>query len=310
MGRLFAALVVIACAGYLLQVDDSALTTSGVASPADYFPAVNPGSGDRDFYAAHRAVVPFGRATLELPILMYHYIRVPPSMRSDLIGYNLSVAPEVFAAQMDWLASHGYHTITFDDVRLYWEREAPLPSRPVIITLDDGYQDLYSTAFPILLAHDFTAVAYIVTAFVGRPGYVTADEIVRMDRYGLEVGAHTVNHADLARASQPWLTYQLVESKRWLERLVGHPVLDMAYPSGKFNAQTVAAVERAGYYSAVTEQYSILHTQADRYQWARVRVPGGEPMSVFVTSLGVSMPTVKITRISTEPDRLALLQQA
>jgi len=310
MGRFFAGMLLLAGVGYVLQMDDTPRPPRPeVASPVDYYPQLQPVSGDRDFYATHRAVVPFGRSVLELPILMYHYIRTPPSARSDLVGYNLSVAPAVFAAQMDWLSDNGYHTVTFNDVRLYWQRVQPLPSKPVIITLDDGYRDLYSAAFPILAAHNFTAVAYIVTGFIGLKGYVTVDQIKQMDQYGFEIGAHTVNHADLARASQPWLTYQLVQSKRWLEMLLGHSVLDMAYPSGKYNFQTVLAVERAGYYSATTEQYGILHTQEDRYVWTRVRVGGGEPMSMFISSLGASMPTVTLTSYTRAPVRLAMLMQ-
>ena len=309
-GRLFAGLLLLAGVAYVLQMDDTPPPPrTQVASPVDYYPQLQAVAGDRDYYTTHRSVVPFGRSVLELPILMYHYIRTPPSPRRDLVGYNLSVAPAVFTAQMDWLSSQGYHTITFNDVRLYWQRVQPLPSKPVIITLDDGYRDLYTTAFPILVAHNFTAVSYIVTGFIGLKGYVTVDQIKQMDQYGFEIGAHTVNHADLARASQPWLTYQLVQSKRWLENMLGHSVLDMAYPSGKYNLQTVIAVERAGYYSATTEQYGILHTQEDRYVWTRVRVGGGEPMNMFISGLGPNMPTVTVTSYTKSPVRLAILMQ-
>src|SRR5437899_5538079 len=81
-----------------------------------------------------------------------------------------------------------------------------------------------------------------------------------------------------------------------------NPPVSLHPLSGKFNAQTTTAVQRAGYCLAVTEQLSILHTQADRYEWARV--PGGEPMTIFVASLGVSMPTVTIRRTAVEPARL------
>jgi len=310
MGRLLAGLVLLAGVGYVLQMDDTPPSPRAeVASSVDYYPQLQPVGGDRDYYATHRAVVPFGRSVLELPILMYHYIRTPPSPQRDLIGYNLSVAPAVFTAQMDWLSDHGYHTVTFNDVRLYWQHIQPLPSKPVIITLDDGYRDLYTTAFPILVAHDFTAVAYIVTGFIGLKGYVTVSEVKQLDQYGFEIGAHTVNHSNLARASEPWLTYQLVQSKRWLENLLGHAVLDMAYPTGKYNFQTVLAVERAGYYSATTEQYGILHSLEDRYVWTRVRVGGGEPMKMFISSLGPSMPTVTLTSYTKAPVRLAMLMQ-
>jgi peptidoglycan/xylan/chitin deacetylase (PgdA/CDA1 family) len=299
--------------GYLLQADDSSFKAVAVQPPArsglgwPIDPPVAPGT--HDYYSTHRAVIPFGRTSLEIPILLYHYIRTPPPSTRDLVGYNLSVAPVVFSSQLDWLAAHGYHTITFQDVRQYWNRVAQLPSRPVIITLDDGYQDLYSAAYPILVSHGFKAVAYIVSAFVGRRGYVTADEVVEMDRHGIEIGAHTVDHVDLASTHQPWLSYQLVASKSWLEKLLGHSVPDMAYPSGKFNPYTIAAVQHAGYDSAVTEEFTIQHSQADRYVWGRVRVSSGEPMTMFIANLGRAMPTETVTKAAVESTPAALQQR-
>jgi peptidoglycan/xylan/chitin deacetylase (PgdA/CDA1 family) len=309
VGRGVAIVAMAACFGWLLQVDDSQLLPVPAPSPVQAYGPPEGGPPGRATYTDRRVVVPYGRSTLELPILLYHYIRVPPSPRRDLVGYNLSVSPDQFEAQMDWLAGHGYHTVTFADLRRYWERVEPLPSKPVIITLDDGYQDLYSAAFPILASHGFTAVAYIVTGFVGNPGYITKDEILQMDQYGIEIGAHTVNHVNLARSPQPWMSYQLLQSKSWLEKLVGHPVPDMAYPSGKYNYQVITAVERAGYYSAVTEEFSYLHSEADRYVWARVRVSAGESMKMFVANLGPVMPTVTISTTIVTPTPAALQQR-
>jgi peptidoglycan/xylan/chitin deacetylase (PgdA/CDA1 family) len=306
VGRAFAVMVLAACLDGLVLVDDSPPPQPPAGSQAPDFGAPEGRPPGREVFADRETFVPFGRTTLELPILLYHYIRVPPARKVDPVGYNLSVSPQQFGAQMDWLAAHGYHTVTFADLRQYWRRVTPLPSRPVIITLDDGYEDLYTAAFPILASHGFTAVAYIVTGFVGNPRYVTKDEILQMDRYGIEIGAHTVNHTDLARASEPWLTYQVVQSKAWLEKLVGHSVPDMAYPSGKFDAQVVAAVERAGYYSAVTEDLTYLHSQADRYVWGRVRVSAGESMSMFVSNLGPIMPSVTIKTTVVEPTPAAM----
>jgi peptidoglycan/xylan/chitin deacetylase (PgdA/CDA1 family) len=308
-GRVTAAAVLLAALGYVLQLDDSFVRPAPSPIQAQALSGAPEATGGRDFHSVRRAVVPFGRSTLVLPILMYHYVRVPPSRAVDPIGYNLSVSPKVFEAQMDWLAAHGYHAITFNDLRLYWRRAEPLPARPVIITLDDGYLDLYTTAYPILQAHGFTAVAYIVSGFVGNRGYVTKDQILEMDRYGIEIAAHTVNHTDLARAPGGWLNYQLVQSKKWLESLVGHPVLDMAYPSGQYNNTVVAAVQQAGYYSATTEWYAVLHTQADRYVWGRVRVMGGESMNMFIDNLGPTMPTVMISKIVIDENAESLQQR-
>jgi peptidoglycan/xylan/chitin deacetylase (PgdA/CDA1 family) len=245
----------------------------------------------------HDWVIPLGRRSISVPILMYHYIRTPPSILTDRLGYKLSVAPADFSLQMDWLAIHGYNPVTFNDLRAYFAGRQALPSKPVVITLDDGYADLYQTAFPILAAHNFKAVAYIVTGFVGRPGYVTASQVVQLAQNGIEIASHTVNHADLAHISPPLVLWEVVSSKAWLQELLGHPVVDFAYPSGKFNAQVIAALQASGYQSAATTISGTYHSEADRFTWTRVRVGGGESLSDFAHSLGPVERAVEITDI-------------
>jgi hypothetical protein len=85
-----------------------------------------------------------------------------------------------------------------------------------------------------------------------------------------------------------------------LENLVGHPVVDFAYPSGKFNAQAIAALKQAGYDTAVTEMFSVDHSLGDRYTWTRVRVGGGEQLPEFASSLGTPMPHTIVTALALE----------
>ncbi len=300
--RFFMLVALVASTAYLLQTDDS-LRPSPVSAAAPEALQMRPievahsDSTGREYFIRRQEIVPLGISTLKLPILMYHYIRPQPSQLWDPMGYRLSVPPDVFTMQLDWLSAHGYHTVTFAEVRAYFAGTTPLPSRPVIITLDDGYQDLYSTAYQVLRVPGLTAVAYIVTSFVGQAGYVTRDQVLEMDRNGIQIASHTVRHPDLSHASSGNTAYELTQSKLWLEQLLGHPVLDFAYPSGKFNAQAIQAVRLAGYDTAVTTQASITHSALDRYVWGRVRVGGGESMEEFVTNLGVSMPSIMITSV-------------
>ncbi len=143
---------------------------------------------------------------------------------------------------MDLLGANGYHPVDFNDLRAYFGGVAPLPSKPVVITLDDGYADLYAAAYPILHSHKFKAVAYIVTSFVGQSRYVTAAQVLEMDHNGIEIASHTVDHANLSKASLYWAQAQLTSSKLWLENLTGHSIVDFAYPSGKYSATAIAAL--------------------------------------------------------------------
>jgi peptidoglycan/xylan/chitin deacetylase (PgdA/CDA1 family) len=308
-GRVGIAVALLLAASYLLQVDDSLARPAPPVRAAtvatvqvDPILTVRAGSGDREYFVSRHAIVPFGSQALGLPILMYHYVRPLPSIRLDYLGYRLSVAPGDFEAQMDLLHAQGYHPVNFNQVRDYFNRTAPLPPKPVVITLDDGYRDLYTAAYPILRAHGFTAVAYIVPNFVGQPAYVTQSQIVEMDRDGIEIASHTMSHANLAKLSYGAAMYELGQSKRWLEQLLGHPVLDFAYPSGQFTQQTVVAVQQAGYGTAVTEQISTPHTMADRYRWGRVRVGGGESLGDFAAGLGTAMPWITISNVEVKPN--------
>ena len=280
---------------YLLVGQDSRLSLatarSIVAAQPDPILTTQTMNG-REYFVERHEIVPVGAAVIRLPILMYHYVRRPPSTRTDLLGYRLTVSPEDFQAQMDWLYLNHYHPVTFDQVRAYFAGRAPLPSRPLVITLDDGYADLYTAAFPILQAHGFTAVAYIVSGFVDQPRYVTRDQVLQMDRAGIEIASHTVDHTNMANANFFSATFQLVQSKHWLESLLGHSVVDFAYPSGRYNYQTIQLLNQYGYNTAVIEDGSSMHSLADRYTWGRVRVGGGESLQEFIGSLGPSMQTV------------------
>ena len=305
-GRIAMAGLLLLAAGYVLVAEDSfvpAAASAPVAAPPQVLPLLQAQTtGGREFYVTRHEVVPLGEATIRLPILMYHYIRKPPSTATDMLGYRLSVSPQDFRAQMDWLLFNHYHPVTFDQVRAYFAGKQPLPSRPVVLTFDDGYSDLYTAAFPVLQSHGFAAVAYIVSGFVNRPAYVSSAEVLKMDREGIEIASHTVDHPNLARMGPSVTTFELGASKNCLEGLLGHPVVDFAYPAGKYNWQTIDALRQAGYSTAVIEDGSSLHNQDNRYLWGRVRVGGGESLSDFISGLGTSMPSVTISSLLIEPD--------
>ena len=256
--------------------------------------AVDPGA------AGPSAVVPPGRAMVRVPILMYHYIRVNPDPR-DRLGLSLSVTPADFARQMDWLAANGYHPVDLADLRGYLLGHGSLPSRPVVLTFDDGYRDVYTTAFPVLRAHHFKAVAYIVSGFLNSPNNVTTEQVQEMDASGVQIGVHTVSHADLTKLGAGDLHREVFESKSSLEALLGHQVVDFCYPSGRFNANVVRMVESAGYETATTTDPGVAHSAADRFTWTRVRVGGGEPLERLIADLGEPEPAEEATGLAPAP---------
>src|SRR5258708_36220023 len=161
---------------------------------------------------------------------------------------------------MDWLRDSGYHPITAGDLHAYLRGARGLPSKPVILTFDDGYADFYTAALPILRAHDFRATAYVVSGFVGWPNYMTAAQVVEADRSGIEIGSHTVNHPNLTNMSSGSVRSQLVDSKRFLEDLLGHPVTSFCYPCGTVTSLVAGQVSDPGYAAATTPALGVPST--------------------------------------------------
>jgi peptidoglycan/xylan/chitin deacetylase (PgdA/CDA1 family) len=114
---------------------------------------------------------------------------------------------------------------------------------------------------------------------------MNAAQIMEADRTGIEIGSHTVDHANLARSSAGNVNFELVASKQALEQLLGHSVLSFCYPSGQFNGGTAAAVQAAGYTNATTTAFGFVHYLSDRYRWSRLRISGGESLSDFAAAL-------------------------
>ena len=229
------------------------------------------------------AIAP-GPSSIRVPILMYHYVRVN-SDPNDGLGFRLSVTPADFAAQMDWLYANGYHTVTMQDLDAFLSGQRGLPSRPIVLTFDDGYVDFFTAALPILRSHDFTAVSYVVSGFVDQPRYMSASQVLAAQDAGIEIGSHTVGHVDLTRQSVAGLLNQVSASKAALEALLGRPVVSFCYPSGRFGSREAAAVAAAGYQDATTTVSGSWHSLADRYMWTRIRVSGGEGLAQFANAV-------------------------
>lgn len=181
-------------------------------------------------------------------ILMYHYVReMAPA--DDVIGRGLTVTPATFERHLQQLLAAGYQTVTPQTLR-----SGTLPPKPVIITIDDGYSDAYSQAFPILQKFGSQAVFYVITNRVGQDGFMSWPQIQEMAAYGMTFGSHTLDHVDLTETalSTERLNGELVKSKQVLDGQLGRPVTDFCYPSGQYNDATIAAVRSAGYLSATT----------------------------------------------------------
>jgi peptidoglycan/xylan/chitin deacetylase (PgdA/CDA1 family) len=223
-----------------------------------------------------------------LPILTYHH--VGPS-KPD-VHPLLTVAPDDFAKQVAWLAHRGYSSITTPDWTKWLAETRPLPKKPVLITFDDGYDDIAQYALPTLSRYGFTAVVYIITGLIGKTNewdqrigrgelrLMTAQQIKEWAAKGIEIGSHTRDHPDLRSLSQSELEDQVFGSAADLQRILGKAPASFAYPFGHFNQAVRDCVARA-YQTSVTVVERLCSDQDDPWLMPRLWTRPTEGLSIF-----------------------------
>ncbi len=190
----------------------------------------------------------------QVPILCYHQIR--DWRGSDSKGAKDYIIPVAsFREQMQMLADSGYHTILPDQLYAYLTKGAALPTKPVMLTFDDGDLDQYETALPILDKHGFKGAFFIMTVAIGRRGkqpYMDKAQIKDLSDKGHTVGAHTWDHHNVKKYQGDDWKIQVEEPKAKLEAITGKPVKYFAYPFGLWNHAVLPEIQKRGYTAAFT----------------------------------------------------------
>lgn len=213
----------------------------------------------------HPLVASLGEA---VPILLYHVIgdRPPGAPFSQLY-----VPASVFAAQMNELAHLGDHVVTLQELYDHWHG-APLPSKPVVVSFDDGFRNQYTRALPTLHRHGWAGTLNLTLAHLHEGTYgLGPREVARMIGDGWEVDSHTLTHPNLPSLSPTQLQHEVAGSRHELHALFGVPVNFFCYPGGAYNETVIAATESAGYAGATTTNPGNA-TPANLYTMARIHV--------------------------------------
>ena len=174
---------------------------------------------------------------VQIPILMYHAVHVmDPSEASNA---NLIVDPDLFEAQIKALAKAGYYFLTPEEAYKAFTENA-LPAKKVVwLTFDDGNEDFYTIAYPILKKYKAKATNNVITGFVkkGNAGNLTVKQMKEMMAHGMSFQSHTVNHPDLSATDKATQKVELTDSIDFLENKLNTEVNTIAYPSGRYNLQ-------------------------------------------------------------------------
>ncbi len=175
---------------------------------------------------------------------------------SDNRDDPLSVSPEDFGVQMEYLGQNGYNVISFDDFYRHVQKQIELPDHSVIIATHDGYRDNYVYGFPVLKKHSFPATFFLTTGSIGGTLFgeqmLSWQQVCEMSNWGIEFGAHSVTHPFLTKLPLAKAKAEIAESKLAIENVLGKEVTSFCYPFGDFNEPVKKMVQEYAYLGACT----------------------------------------------------------
>lgn len=217
---------------------------------------------------------------LNVPVIYYHHIE-PVSQAAKEGHAQLTVDSQNFDEQMKYLADHGYNTISAEDLVNALLSHKPLPGKPIVVTADDGYTDIYQYAYPIIKKYNIKLSLMIPTGLLENPDYLTWNQLKEMVDSGFVYAYdHTWSHYSLPHGGDAKDQMEISVAKTQLEEHLGHKVKIFAYPYGTYDPRIMNLLRSDGF----TGAYSTIPgtRQCDSYIFLlrRIRV-GGSSLSYY-----------------------------
>lgn len=213
----------------------------------------------------------------EIPIIYYH--RIAKDI-TDAGKHGIFVTEKQFEDHLRYLKNEGFKTVTFEEALQI--KKNCTPGKFVIITFDDGYEDNYTLAFPLLKKYGFNAIIFLVANLESNLWDSQSDEpklkmlnrnqILEMIEYGIEFGSHTLTHADLSKESEEKVKAELADSKKILETKLGKEITSFAFPYGNCNETVKQAAKETGYKFVYATDRAPLALHEDLFQIRRIGI--------------------------------------
>jgi peptidoglycan/xylan/chitin deacetylase (PgdA/CDA1 family) len=249
-----------------------AATPTGVESAATPTPTITPEtSTPTPKPTPTRRPTPVPYREYHVPILMYH--RIVPLSESGQEPNGLLIPPEIFTAQMQSLADAGWRTITLGELAQDMQDGTPPPARTFVITIDDGWWDGYTYAFPIMRKYGFVATYFVISSRIGQKDNLFPSDLQDLVAAGDEIGNHTENHVSLQTVNLARAEAEVDDASNRIAEVTGIRPVSLSYPMGGINQVALLAVsECPDLKIAVTEGWGVTESWLNRFNSPRVRV--------------------------------------
>ena len=217
-----------------------------------------------------------------------------------LLYHNIdSSSKHNFEKQMQFIKEH-MQTISLNELIDCLVKKKPSPPKSIVITLDDGYENIYHYAYPILKKYQIPATIFLVTGYIDtaknfwwdNSSILSWSQIKEMAKNNnIDFGSHSINHYNLTTLSDKDIEKELKSSKQKIEQELKKPVTGFCYPFGKkehYNQKIKEFVIKASYQYAVTAEFGHVNQSSDLFLLKRVPA-GNEPLPYFVRNLALAL---------------------
>ncbi len=217
---------------------------------------------------------------LNVPVLIYHHIK--PLDQAKKEGYeSLAVGPEYFESQMKYLVDQGYTTIKAENLVNALINGQGIPGKPVVVTFDDGYDDIYLYAYPIAKKYNITLNLMVATGLLENSGYLTWSSLKEMTDSGLAaVYNHTWSHYPLASGDENKITIETQTAQKQLEDHLDNVAKIITYPYDSYNGRIITIMSNEGFIAGFSTEAGFFQCNSFIMNLHRNRI-GNAPLSAY-----------------------------
>ena len=229
-----------------------------------------------------------------LTILLYHGVtNSSPHPIRNYSGKHIN--NNLFEKQIKFI-SENYNILSMDEVASHIKQGTVWPKDSVAVTFDDGFEDNFQKAAPLLLELGIPFCIFVVTDFInfGKKGYMDKSMLIDLARHPLvTIGSHTKSHPRLVECSHERVREELHGSKKYLEDLLSTEIKFFSYPHGSFNEKIKNQVIDAGYKLGFTSRFDVHTSCHDKYLINRNEIWGQDNLQTFTMKINGSYDWLK-----------------
>ncbi|MFD1175610.1 polysaccharide deacetylase family protein [Paenibacillus puldeungensis] len=231
------------------------------------------------FYYYPELSSPWKNSSIKIPVLAYH------SVSNSGIKNRFTVSTAEFQQQMKFLHDEGYKTISLEQFRAILQGKVKNNGKQILITFDDGYENTYTEAYPIMKQYGYIATLFVITDWMDGHNYINWDQAKLLHHSGWDIMPHTKNHKSLPLLTREDQLDEIRSAKQTIEKHLRSKVRVFAYPYGFRDKTTVDILKGNGFDYAFTFENGITDASQDPLLMKRLIVWGTKSLMSFEEEL-------------------------